>query len=371
MKPHLKRRVQALQALMGPAGLDAVLFADRENCIYYLGATDIECLAVVIPAAGDPVACCLWLDAPSVKERSGLDDILAYRFPAASIGQTVVKALRTLGLTAPRVGFHKYFVEFGVFDALRTAFPDMVFRPAMDLTYRVRAVKDPEELSRMERACSFLDIGMEAAVAAVRPGLTEVQVLAEADYAMRKAGSEGATFRMQVLNQDRQLLAHPYAGQDPIRDDQAVVIHLGASYRGYAAKLCRTVFLGRFREESLRICRVLRQAQELAAAGLVPGRQVSDLYEEVRAFVDAQGYRGLLLDHLGYGVGIRQSEFHPIVGKGLDHVLEQDMVVDLLLPTIAKPGVGGPRITDMLHVTDRGGRYMTRFGRDPIVTGAA
>ncbi|HWQ11038.1 MAG TPA: aminopeptidase P family N-terminal domain-containing protein, partial [Holophaga sp.] len=195
MKPKLLRRVRALQALMAPAGLDAVLFADRENCIYYLGTTDIECAAVVIPAAGDPVACCLWLDAPYVKERSEIEDLLAYRFPASTIGKTIVAALRRLDLAAPRVGFHKYFVEFGIFDALRQAFPAMAFLPAMDLTYRVRAVKDQEELALIEAACAFVDVGMRAAVDALRPGLTEGQVLAEADYTMRRAGSEGATFR--------------------------------------------------------------------------------------------------------------------------------------------------------------------------------
>jgi len=363
MKPHLKRRIAALQALMGPAGLDAVVFPDRENCIYYLGATDIECIAVVIPAAGDPMVCCLWLDAPYVKECTGLDELLAYRFPGANLGQTIAEALRRLGLAAPRVGFPKYFVEFGVFDILRKALPDMTFLPATDLTYRVRAIKDSDELALIQTACTFLDAGMEAAVAALRPGLTEAQVLAEADYAMRKAGSEGSTFRMQVLVHRKQLLAHPYAGQDVIENGQPVVIHLGASYRGYAAKMCRTVFLGRVPEESRRIYQVLMAAQEMAVAALVPGAGVAAIFDQVNAFVEEQGYGGLLFEHLGYGVGIRQSEFYPIVGKGLPHVLAENMVVDLLLPTIYKPGVGGPRITDMIRVGDAGGAYMTTYPR--------
>lgn len=367
MKPQLVRRIEALQAEMERCGLDAVVFADRENCIYYLGATDIECAAVVVPATGEPLICCLWLDAPYVSACTGVSGLLAYRYPESSLAATIVQALRQLGGGALRVGFHKYFVEFSIFDALRTAFPGMEFHPAMELTYRVRSVKDADELALIAQACAFVDIGMEAAVEALRPGLTEVQVLAEAEYAMRKAGSEGATFRMQVLNHGKQLLAHPYASQDVITGDQPVVIHLGASCRGYAAKMCRTVMLGRVQDETLHIYDALLTAQDKAVAALVPGRTAAQIYDVVDASLSAQGYGGLFLDHLGYGVGIRQSEFYPILGKNIGHVLERDMVVDLLLPTIFKRGAGGPRVTDMVHVTETGGRYMTAFRRGCIM----
>lgn len=363
MKPHLRRRVEALQALMPETGLDMVVFADRENLIYYAGTTEIECMAAVIPAKGEPILCGLWLDADYIRQASGAERLLSYRFPASNIGRTIALAMTQLGVSAPRVGFHKYFVEFGVFDAMRSAFPDMTFHPAMELTYRVRAVKDEGEIERITKASRFLSLGMEAAVAALKPGMTETAVLAEADYAMRRAGSEGATFRMQVLSHAKQLQAHPYASDTVITAGQPVVIHLGASVEGYAAKMCRTVALGEIADETRHIHEVLRQAQDKAVALCVPGAVVADIYDRVHGFIADEGYGGLILDHLGYGVGIRQSEFFPIIGKGLSHVLEADMIVDLLLPTIFKPGVGGPRLTDMVHVTPEGGRYLTTYPR--------
>jgi Xaa-Pro dipeptidase len=366
MKQHLARRIAALQSEMAGAGLDAIVFADRENLIYYAGTTEIECMAAVIPATGDPILCCLWLDAPYIRECSGSENLLSYRFPSSNIGQTIVSAMQMLGLKAPRVGFHKYFVEFGIFDAIRQAFPKMEFRAAMDLTYRVRAIKDETELASMQKASDFLSVGMEAAVAAVRPGVTEIDVLAEADYAMRKAGSEGATFRMQVLTHAKQMQAHAYAGDVVIENDQPVVIHLGASCRGYAAKMCRTVALGAIPDETRHIYEVLKVAQEMAVAALVPGVCVAEIYELVHACVAKHGYGGMILDQIGHSVGIRQSEFFPVIGKGLPHVIAKDMVVDLLLPTIFKPGVGGPRITDMIRVAESGGTFMTRFPRDLI-----
>jgi Xaa-Pro dipeptidase len=366
VKPHLTRRIAALQAEMAAARLDAVVFADRENLIYYAGTVEIECMAAVIPAAGDPILCCLWLDAPYVRNCSGAENLLIFHFPSSNIGHTIVSALHALGLRVPRVGFHKYFVEFGIFDALRHAFPGMEFRAAMDLTYRVRAIKDETELASLQKASDFLSLGMEAAITALRPGITEVAVLAEAEYAMRKAGSEGATFRMQVLTHAKQMQAHAYACDVVIENNQPVVIHLGASYRGYGAKMCRTVALGSIADESRRIYKLLQSAQEKAAAALVPGVCVAEIYQLVHTCVSEHGYGDLILDHIGYGVGIRQSEFFPIIGKGLPHVIAKNMVVDLLLPTIFKPGVGGPRITDTIRVADSGGIFMTTFPRDLI-----
>ncbi len=44
---------------MQEQGLDAIVFTDRENLIYYTGAVEIECMAAVIPVEGEPVLCCL------------------------------------------------------------------------------------------------------------------------------------------------------------------------------------------------------------------------------------------------------------------------------------------------------------------------
>ena len=54
----------------------------------------------------------------------------------------------------------------------------------------MRMVKEPEEIERIRAAAKVADIGMRAAVEAVKPGVTESQVAAAAEYAMRHAGAE-------------------------------------------------------------------------------------------------------------------------------------------------------------------------------------
>ena len=66
-------------------------------------------------------------------------------------------------------------------------------------------------------------------------------------------------------------------------------------------------------------------------------------------------------------MGIRQSEFYPIIAKNSQTVLEENMVVDLLLPTIYVPKVGGPRITDTVRIKKDSVEYLTQYPTEPMI----
>ena len=60
--------------------------------------------------------------------------------------------------------------------------------PVMD---DLRMVKDESEVELMRRASKVAGVGMETAAGHLRPGVTESDVAAEIEYAMRKAGGDG------------------------------------------------------------------------------------------------------------------------------------------------------------------------------------
>jgi Xaa-Pro dipeptidase len=303
-----------------------------------------------------------------MRQTCGIANVTAYPFPEESQSLKAAQWLKALGLDAPRVGFTRYFISLKDYQSLRDAVPGFVVEDLAAACYQLRAVKCGEELLRMREASRILDIGMAAAVKAVGPGLRETEVLAEADYAMRKAGSQGSPFRMQVLCHDRQMLLHPYASDAVLRKNEPVVIHLGASVHGYTAKLCRTVFLGNVQEQSRAIYRCLTQAQQAAAELLRPGITCGAVYDAVTAVVQATPFAPYWeMEQIGYGVGIRQSEFYPVLAKGSKVPLQENMVIDLLLPTLYMPGYGGPRITDTIRITENGAEYLTHFSREELL----
>jgi Xaa-Pro dipeptidase len=323
--------------------------------------TNFDCLSMVIPAEGEPRIVCLWLDAAYVRSMVPSEHVVPYLFPATNLGVTTAGVIKEMGYTAPRIGFGKYFVEFSVFDAVRTALPEAQYVGMTRSCYKVRSVKDLSEIALMRRAGAIVVEGMKAAIEAIAPGRKEVEVAAEAEYAMGKAGSQGSPFRMQVLVHDRQLLTHPFAGESVMENNHPVVVHLGATYDGYTSKMCRTIALGKIDPESEKIYKVLVEAYHAATRAVRPPVPVQRVYEAAYNVVADAGYGRQFIDIIGHGVGIRQSEFYPVIDKTGDHVIEENMVFDILLPTIYKQRVGGPRLTDTILVTADGTEVLTPF----------
>ena len=349
--------------MMAGQDLDLLLVTRRENAIYFTGLTEIECISVVIPRQGEAFAVTLWLDRAFVEQESGLRTH-GYHFPRESLVGKTIEQIKAAGYAEPRIGFERYFVDFPVYDGLRAAFPETGFVGAADIFYHLRSVKEPGEVELIRRASKAACAGMEAAITAVRPGIRELDVLAEAEYAMLRAGSGGSPFRPQVVSGERTLLTHPQASEKTIASGEVVVIHLGATCEGYCSKLCRTVAVGGIPAGQEAVYRLLLAAQEKAIAALRPGSTCGQVDAAARELVVATGYEAAYLDQVGYGVGLRQSEFYPVIAKGRPEVIEGGMVVDLLLPTIYRPGIGGPRVTDVIHVGETASEILTNFPRE-------
>ncbi len=362
MTARFADRIARAQKAMAKEGYDVLVVTNRENLIYFTGMTQMECLGVLVPREGEAQAIALWLDADYVQEHSGLHT-RAYHFPRQDLGATMASCIKTFGFYAPRIGFERYFVDFSVYEALREAFSETNFKGAGELFYRLRAVKEPEELALIRKAAAATCEGMDAAMKAVQAGVAELEVLAEAEYAMLKAGSWGSPFRPQVVSGDRTLLAHPTASDKTIRSGEVVVVHLGATCEGYCAKMARTAAVGDIPAGQRDIHSLLVSALEQAEVALRPGATSGEVDAAARDVVEKAGYGNSYLESIGYGVGLRQSEFYPIIGRGRSEVIEVGMVVDLLLPTIYRKGIGGPRVTDVIYVGQDENEVFTAYPR--------
>ena len=281
------------------------------------------------------------------------------------MASAVSKLINKLEYKNPKIVFSKYFVEVGVYETLMNNIPGMQVINGSEMCYKIRSVKDETELGFLRKASDMVSIGMAAAIDAIEPGMSEAEVLGYAELAMRKAGSEGSPFRMQVLTKDRQLMIHPYATGSKIENNQPIVIHLGATYRGYVSKMCRTIALGEIAEETKEIYKIMVEAQQAAIKKSIPGMHVKEVYNAAFEIISENGYGQKFIDDIGYGIGIRQSEFYPIIGKNRDFILKENMVIDMMFPTIYDQKFGGPRITDAIIVRSQP-ELLTKYRYDMV-----
>jgi len=83
------------------------------------------------------------------------------------------EALRRLGCLEARIAVDEDGVSREFFDAAADLMPKAEFVPGADLLRKVRQVKTPQELERLRRSAQVAERGIAAALAEVREGVTE------------------------------------------------------------------------------------------------------------------------------------------------------------------------------------------------------
>ena len=339
--------------------IDVAFILKPHNVLYFAGYAPV-CAGVLVFPDLDPVFCTLWLDAPEAREFCTLSHVTGYVFPRESLMGKLIEIVKSTKPHVRKIGVEKDFMLLRDYELLSEKFPDAEYVHISPTVDQLRAIKSEEEVEKIRKAAGISDRAMEAALKAVRPGVTELDVAAEAEYVMKKLGSEKPAFSTFVASGDRTLLAHPHASRRKIRPGDAVVIDLGATWEGYASDLCRTAFAGDPTSDQAKHLRQVVKAQEAAASIMRDGVRCSEVYDAVYHVLQEEGLDKFLPDDIGYGVGLRQSEFYPVIEKGSGTLLKENMVVALLQTAPFSKRIGGLRVEDTFHVTQIGCEKLTR-----------
>jgi len=331
----------------------------KPHNVFYLAGYASVCSGVLVFPNSDAVLCILWLDAPEAKTVCRLSQVKGYVFPKENLMGKMIQLIRKKTLSPMRIGVEKDFMLLRDYEMLAGAFPGAEVVHITPLIDRLRAIKSDDEISKIRKSAAIADKAMEAALTAVRPGATEIDVAAEAEYVMRKLGSENPAFSTFVASGNRTLLAHPIATRRKIEPEDPVVIDLGATWEGYASDICRTGFAGDPTREQAAYLRLVVEAQKAATDVLRDGALCGDVYNAVRDVFDQENMGKHLPEDIGYGVGLRQSEFYPIIEKGSKTVLRENMVVALLQTTSFSRKIGGLRVEDVFRITRTGSERIT------------
>jgi len=109
----------------------------------------------------------------------------------------------------------------------------------------LRAVKSPEEVELIRQACKLADIGVNTAYETIEPGISEQEVAAEVEYAMRKQGSTGTAFDTIISSGANCAFPHGTCKSRVIEDGDLVVVDLGATVGFYRSDITRTITAGK------------------------------------------------------------------------------------------------------------------------------
>jgi Xaa-Pro aminopeptidase len=260
-----------------------------------------------------------------------------------------------------RCGFDETNTTVATLAEMRKAFPApvrrKVFQPVGELVAKLRWIKDPGEIARMRAAAALGCTLFENILSIIEPGMTEIAVAAQLEFAARLAGAEGMSFPTIVGSGTRSALPHGTASLARIPRRGFVTLDFGVVLEGYCSDMTRTVHMGRATSEERTAYEAVLAAQETGVAAIRPGVATGDVDEATRSVLQSAGLDKWFTHSTGHGVGLEIHE-GPRLARKQTQALETGMVVTIE-PGIYIPGKFGIRIEDMVLVQPAGGEILT------------
>lgn len=363
-------RTQRLAHAMGKHGLDAVLYTRLDTIRYVTSFRPIYSMwfhgtryAVLMTSGGHIT---FFVASGDMARVTGtmpwIADAVPFPFVFADGVPLIADALRRLGVRG-RIGVD--LLPLGALRRLEQALPEVEFVDGQEAMEDARRIKHPLEIQMLRAAAAVADLGMQAAIAAVRPGATEIEVSTAAVSAMMLAGSEDVPYYPLVASGEHGWLGYRFPTAKRIRPGEMVRIDCGAAIvNGYNGDIARIAFAGTPDAEQRRIYRAVYEMLQAGLERLRPGVLTTDVVDAVAEVSRRYGYeQHTYFGILGHGLGTDLHEA-PTIGEKVaagrpPERLEPGMVI-ALEPGVLLPGVGGGHLEDVALVTDAAPEILTR-----------
>ena len=248
--------------------------------------------------------------------------------------------------------------------------PGASFVSASKLLQPLRAVKTPEEISVMRRAGEITEAAFGAVLGRLEHGVTELDIVSEVDYQLRKHGSLGPSFTTSLYNSGPN---HPLLfGQRQatwkrvLTPPVSVLFDFGAILDGYCYDYGRTVFFGEPGASFQNIFKLIMTSQEAGVAALQAERKTtSEADKAARDVLVNAGYGEAFRHRLGHAIGLDVHE-RPFLTAGDETLLRENMLFTVE-PSVTQFDTFSCRVEDVVVVRPNGGEPLTRGFRELLV----
>ncbi|MFL5574916.1 MAG: aminopeptidase P family protein [Gemmatimonadaceae bacterium] len=197
---------------------------------------------------------------------------------------------------------------------------------------RLRGTKSAAELDLIRKAVAITVDAQRAAMSAVRPGINEFELQALIEYTFRRNGADRPSFATIVGSGPNATTLHYNADDRFTQPGDMVVMDIGASYRGYAADVTRSVPVsGKFTPEQRAVYQLVRDAQSAAERRATVGTSKRALAETAAGVIAAGLARLGLIESpdatydCGQGEGGTCPQYRLYYMHGLGHGIGLDV----------------------------------------------
>jgi Xaa-Pro dipeptidase len=369
MSFDFEERWATAATVMRARGIDAMFVMKPTNLAYLTGGGR-PCALGLLTATGQFVVAVPECDLASVRAASHATDVQSFR-SEDEMFHGFRDVLAELRLDEATIALEKNFFDAALHEVFSEhILPRATVVSATPVMSSVRMRKDAEEVEALRHAAQVADVGMDAAVHAIREGTRETMVAAEAEYAMRKAGAEGWAAPTYVASGWRSAMAHGPASSKTIEAGEVVQVHVAPIVDGYTVDLCRTILPSDAPTQAIADLEVYLEAQQAGIAAAAPGAPLMGIDAAMANVLETRGYADRFLRPTFHGVGMEHEEAPIPGGHAVIHGEEQVEEVQAgMVLAIGNCGIYrgtyGVRAEDTVWISPDGPTELTGYSKGP------
>ena len=377
-KIESEHRIIKVQKELQAQGIDGALFIFPIDIYYFSGTRQTATLW--IPADGNP--CLLVRKSYSrAQAESVIEDTRP--FPSSKEFPSL------FGADVKKVGFTFDVAPVQQYNFYAKLLPGRELVDISSINREIRSVKSEWELEQMRNSGARICDVFREVPGFLKEGMREVDLAAEFEYRLRKAGSEGIV-RLRAFNQELFLglavaagtagnpgffdgavtgrglsSASPHgASRETISANTPVLLDYTGIFDGYLVDMTRIFSVGKLAPELEHAFATSLAIQKYLVDNLKPGVICEELFFKSAEMAEAAGLGqnfmgapGENARFVGHGVGLELDEF-PVLAQGFKAPLQAGQTI-AIEPKFVLPGHGAIGIENTFAVSSQGGVKIT------------
>jgi Xaa-Pro aminopeptidase len=242
---------------------------------------------------------------------------------STNLTRDLVYAIDEAGLQAARlVVAGADVVPAAYMDELRRQLPEITLHYNENILTDQRLVKSENEIRLMKHASSIADIGMTAAIEAIKPGVTESAVGSAARQAAMRAGADYVVRDRVQSGAEMGQLRWPFTSPKKIRRGELVSIDLVGWAGAYGFDILRIGCAGRPNRQQRKLIEIAAQATDTMSDKLIDGGEIETTVSPLKG-LERDGFK---VSAFGHGIGLEIVE-NPYLFEGVAGRLSRGMVL--------------------------------------------
>ncbi len=384
-------RLQKFQSRLASLGIDSALLVNARDIFYYCGTAQ-PAILLITP------------DDYRLMVRKGLEFAWAEtwmdkgRMVAGGIGNAG-DHLAAMGVRGGKLGLETDVMSADLFLRVQRLLPDLVPVSVTNEILTQRMIKDQEEIGLIRNACAIMQMGHDRVFEVLKPGMTELELAAEIEYAHRRGGHEGA---ICIRISDYLMVNGPVASGEnlyrttgwantitgvglstaitagpslrSIQPGDLVMADIPVFHHGYHCDESRTYVLGKPKPGVRALHDSLREIVDSVLQEMKPGVRCKDLFHTAHDCAQRLGVGDNFLTLsdrksplIGHGVGLEVNEL-PVLEAYSDLELQANMVTTLEMH-LTHPQHGVVKTEFMVLVSPDGHERLSVKGCELFVVG--